>query len=204
MRVARPQHDRHRADLIDQAGQLFRAQGLAAVGVAEIGRAAGLTHGAIYSHFGGKDALAAAAVAEGLATSAAKWRVRAARHRAEGQDPVAGLVAAYLSIAHRDAPATGCAVPTLGSEAGRAGPAVAAALQGGTQTLIAALAEILAYPAAPGRSEQAAAQAMVATMTGGLILARILAADPDASRAALDAAAAATLSIARSLPCSPE
>eukprot|EP01035_Chromulina_nebulosa_P041471 gene41472-56107_t len=51
MRVTRQQHGRHHAALIEQAARLFRAQGLQAVGVAEIGRAAGLTHGAVYSHF---------------------------------------------------------------------------------------------------------------------------------------------------------
>jgi TetR/AcrR family transcriptional repressor of nem operon len=209
MRVTRQQHGLHHTALLEQAARLFRAQGLQAVGVAEIGRAAGLTHGAVYSHFTGKDDLAAAAFGANLTGAAAAWRARAARHRSEGREPLAALVAAYLSPSHRDTPEAGCMLASLGPEATRAGPHVAAALHDGTCALTGVLAELLAERAGgTPAAHQATATAMLATMTGGLILARTLATDPEASRAALQAAADAALSFAplpaaRTPPCSP-
>ena len=47
------------------AGKLFRQHGINGVGVADIGKAAGLTHGAVYARFPSKQALAAEALAEG-------------------------------------------------------------------------------------------------------------------------------------------
>jgi AcrR family transcriptional regulator len=57
MNVKRTQAERSkatRAALIDAARPLFAERGYAAVGAEEIVRAAGLTRGALYHHFGGK------------------------------------------------------------------------------------------------------------------------------------------------------
>ncbi len=75
---------------------------------------AGLTHGGFYRHFGSRDELVAEALDEALAQSRAT--VAAAREAGAGY---AEIVADYLSPAHRDAPAAGCAVAALASEAGR-------------------------------------------------------------------------------------
>ena len=48
------------------AGKLFRERGLEGVGVDALAEAAGLTHGAVYSHFKSKDELAAEALRQAL------------------------------------------------------------------------------------------------------------------------------------------
>jgi AcrR family transcriptional regulator len=48
------QRERSRATLVDEAARLFAARGYAAVGLAEVVRAAGVTKGALYHHFDGK------------------------------------------------------------------------------------------------------------------------------------------------------
>src|SRR5580704_9178148 len=73
MRVSREKAAENRQRIIDAAGVLFRAKGFAGIGVADIMRAADLTHGGFYGHFASKDDLAAQASRRALARSAAKW-----------------------------------------------------------------------------------------------------------------------------------
>jgi TetR/AcrR family transcriptional regulator, transcriptional repressor for nem operon len=103
-------HDR----IVRIAAGRVREAGADGLGVAELMQEAGLTHGGFYRHFGSRDDLVAEALDEALAQSRAT--VVAAREAGVGY---AEIVAEYLSPAHRDAPAAGCAVAALASEAGR-------------------------------------------------------------------------------------
>jgi TetR/AcrR family transcriptional repressor of nem operon len=189
MRVTRDLQAGHRAAMLEQAGRLFRAHGIGGVAVAEITRAAGLTHGAFYGHFASKTALVAEACRDSLAQAAARWRRRAARAATEGRDPVGELIDAYLTEAHRDAPETGCMLACLGAETVRE-PALRRALGEGTALLADAMAAALALgrPAIPPPRRDAVALAVLAAMNGGLQLARALADLPERSDAALQAA----------------
>ena len=51
-----------RRRIVDGASAALRARGVAGVGVADLMRQAGLTHGGFYSHFASKDALVAEAI----------------------------------------------------------------------------------------------------------------------------------------------
>ena len=62
MKVSKEQAAHNRAKLIETAARLIRERGIDGVGVAEIGKAAGLTHGALYAHFGSKAELLVAAL----------------------------------------------------------------------------------------------------------------------------------------------
>ena len=57
MRVSREKAAEHRDRIIDAAGALFRAKGFGGIGVADIMKAADLTHGGFYGHFASKDDL---------------------------------------------------------------------------------------------------------------------------------------------------
>jgi len=191
MKVSRTTAAAHRQALLEQAGRLFRRHGFDAVSIADVARAAGLTHGAFYGHFPSKAALAAAAARESLESGALHWRRRGERARAAGADPLVAIIGAYLSEAHRDRPEEGCALATLGPEVSRAEPPLSDALRGGVDLLLVVLEEEIARldPGGAAASRCGAALAMLAAMTGGVVLARALAADPAASRAALDSAA---------------
>ena len=79
MKVSREKAAENRERIIDAAGTLFRAKGFAGIGVADIMKAAELTHGGFYGHFASKDDLAAQASRRSLARAAAKWeRIAAA------------------------------------------------------------------------------------------------------------------------------
>src|SRR3954469_703229 len=56
-----------RAAVLDAAAELFDARGYAAVSIADLTAATGVSHGSIYHHFGAKDGVLAALVADALA-----------------------------------------------------------------------------------------------------------------------------------------
>src|SRR3989454_1676257 len=66
LKVTKEKAAENRAALVQAAGRLFRERGIDGVGVAEISKKAGLTHGALYAQFPSKEALAAEAFASGL------------------------------------------------------------------------------------------------------------------------------------------
>ena len=104
-------HDR----IVQVAAARFRENGVGGVGVADLMKDAGLTHGGFYRHFASRDELVAEAIEQALSEGA-----RAVAAVAKIQDrPLKALVDAYLSTAHRDALATSCAVTTLAADVAR-------------------------------------------------------------------------------------
>jgi TetR/AcrR family transcriptional repressor of nem operon len=180
----------HRAAILDQAGRLFRAHGIDGVALADITGAAGLTHGAFYGHFASKAALAAEACRQSLEQSALHWRKRVAKARRDGADPLAVIVDTYLTPSTRDSRERSCAIASLGHEASR-DDAVRAAMGDGVEALLLVLQEVIAErrPDAGPAVHAEAALGALAAMNGGLTLARLLAAHPKRSAAALKAAA---------------
>jgi TetR/AcrR family transcriptional regulator, transcriptional repressor for nem operon len=59
MRVSRERFSESRERILDAAATLFREKGFDGIGLADIIKGAGLTHGGFYGHFGSKDDLAA-------------------------------------------------------------------------------------------------------------------------------------------------
>lgn len=153
---------RSHARILEVAGQALRAQGLDAVGVADVMRAAGLTAGGFYKHFPTREAL----VEEAVGATFGQWREDAATADADYR----ALVTAYLSRAHRDAPATGCPFAALGADLARAAPGLreraAAAIDGMIELFASRL---------PGPTEAAHAQAVLTAcaLVGAVSLARI-------------------------------
>jgi len=168
MKVSREKAAENRERIIDAAGTLFRANGFAGIGVADIMKAAELTHGGFYGHFASKDDLAAQASRRSLARAAAKWeRIAAA---APEKKAYAALLANYLTSTHRDDPGRGCAFASLSADAARGGKAVRAAFAEGLRPFLDTLAESI-----PGRSKAARRRKAVATMAslvGAVTLAR--------------------------------
>jgi TetR/AcrR family transcriptional repressor of nem operon len=190
MKVDETAHEANSTALLSAAARLLRRDGAAGLHVAEVARAAGLTHGAVYARFRGKVALTEAACQAACADAVARWRRRVARAAGRGANPVAALIDAYLTEAHRDSAEDGCVVASAGAELARHSPEVRAALAAGTGALVDVLAEtIAAYRGLPADAARKAALAAFAAMSGGLLLARALAERPEASRAALAEAA---------------
>jgi TetR/AcrR family transcriptional regulator, transcriptional repressor for nem operon len=106
-------HDR----IVATAAARIRESGTEQPAVAEIMRAAGLSHGGFYKHFGSRDELIVEAVERALTDSES----RVLEVTADAEDPLDALADSYLSAAHRDNPATGCGVAALGADMPRVG-----------------------------------------------------------------------------------
>jgi TetR/AcrR family transcriptional repressor of nem operon len=167
MRVSREKAAEHRERIIEAAGALFRANGFGGIGVADIMKAADLTHGGFYGHFASKDDLVAQASRQAMARAAVNWRKIV--DDAPGR-PYAALLQHYLSPRHRDDPGKGCVFAALAADAARCDRSVRQAFGEGLESLI----EILTA-AVPGRAKavrRRKAVAAMAALVGALTLAR--------------------------------
>jgi len=168
MRVSNEQAEQNHRKIVTAASRLFRERGIGATGVDAITDDAGLTHGAVYSQFGSKEAIAAEAMREALAGSRRLWQRLLERNGRWKAFPA--IVARYLSRDHRDDTGTGCVVAALGSEIAKQPERVRDAF---TVELEEALDFIAGLMPRTGRSRNYEdAIVAFASMAGALILAR--------------------------------
>lgn len=177
MKVTRQQAAANRERILEAAAKLFRERGLDGIGVADLMKNAGLTHGGFYGHFASKEELMAQACARALGNSAEKWRGR----------PLSAIVESYLSTRHRDNPGAGCAIATLGGDVSRQGAPVRRAFTDGVRSLVEVLAGLVRGKTRAAKRRQALA--VYASMVGALVLARAVD-DPQMSEEILEAVAA--------------
>src|SRR5438128_10448727 len=116
MRVSRDQAEKNRQTVINVASQLFREHGFDGIGLKDLMKAAGLTQGAFYKQFASKDDLAAQASRRAFESA---YRLRSAVAAANPQDPLAAVIALFLSMEHRAARMDGCPLVALGADAAR-------------------------------------------------------------------------------------
>jgi len=179
MRVSRVEAAQNRERIIEVAARLFRERGFDGIGVADLMKSAGLTHGGFYGHFASKEDLMAQACARALEDSLDALHQVAAHG---GGNALSAVASAYLSPAHRDRPGEGCALAALGAEAARHGSPVRSAFTRGVRSALDMLTRL-----APGKSERAKRERALATyasMIGALVLARAVD-DPELSEQVL-------------------
>jgi len=156
-------HDR----IVDVASRTLRRSGYAGVGVADVMKQAGLTHGGFYAHFESRDALLAEAIERAGRDSAANISRRIAAARTRGHSTLRGLVEGYLSDEHLQSAETGCVVAATSSEMPRQTAALRALSSARVTNLIAMVRQAL-----PKSGSQEQATVIAATMVGALQLAR--------------------------------
>lgn len=172
-------HDR----IVDAASRAIRRSGYHGTGVADIMKAAGLTHGGFYAHFPSREAmLAEAADRAGCESVEQMSRIAAS---ALPEHALQSMIGAYLSKEHVESVETGCATAALASEMPRQAPEVRRAATRRIKEMIDLVSRQLPDWGKPGAHEHALAT--VATMVGALVLARAVD-DPRLSDALRDAA----------------
>src|SRR5579862_9591050 len=90
--------------IVKEASRLFRERGFENVTVGEVMKAAGLTHGAFYAHFGSKQELQEAAVAHGQKLSADRAAGYTATKKAGETTPTATSAPGIATIQAAAAP----------------------------------------------------------------------------------------------------
>lgn len=161
MRITKAIKQANHERIVETASRLFRERGFDGVGVAELMKRAGLTHGGFYNHFRSKEDLIAQASAQGFANMAQRYG---------GQGALA-TIERYVSRQHRDAPGHGCPAAALAGEAARQTGETRAVFAAGIEALVRDLQEDLgqthADPAVRARAIGILAQAV-----GALVLSR--------------------------------
>ena len=148
------EHKRETRDRIVQAAaDAFRERGIEGVGVADIMKRAGLTHGGFYAHFKSKDDL-----------------VKAAFEQMSRE--IADTIGAtdYLAEPHMLHPERGCPLPTVGTELVRSGAKMRRSVAGEIRSRLARIVERLGLR----RDRETDAAGAFACMVGGLLIARAL------------------------------
>jgi TetR/AcrR family transcriptional repressor of nem operon len=158
-------HDR----IVRKASVRLREKGAHGIGVADLMKEAGLTHGGFYAHFDSREALVIEAFNYAMDRSNERWRKLAEQTPPEKR--FAAIVDTYLTTVHRDDPGHGCAVPTLGPEIAREGVKARRAFAARMDEMIAMIAAQL--PDLPPKAARAQAIATLSTMAGALVLSRI-------------------------------
>ncbi|OHC79979.1 MAG: TetR family transcriptional regulator [Rhodoferax sp. RIFCSPLOWO2_12_FULL_60_11] len=167
MKVTREQATLNRDRVLDVAARLFRERGFDGIGVADLMKSAGLTHGGFYGQFGSKEALMAEACSRSFDSALETWTKIG--DRANG-NPLAAVVKGYLSKQHRDNPGAGCVIASLGAEATRHGTSLRRTVTDGTRAMLELFTSF-----ATGRTKAVKRERAVvayASMVGALILAR--------------------------------
>jgi TetR/AcrR family transcriptional regulator, transcriptional repressor for nem operon len=177
MKVSKSKASDNRDAILQAASAQIRSRGLDQTSIADVARASGLTHGALYSHFASKDALATEAMNCAFADCLRDFAGL----------PAPQFLKRYLSTEHRDHPEVGCPAAALVSEISRQPAQLQEAFRGGVDRFVALAGESLEAVGAEHGHDRAVL--LFAAMVGGLAL----------SRALRDADAASSVDILRAV-----
>lgn len=157
---------RHR--IVEAAGERFRKEGIANVGVASLMSEIGLTQGGFYNHFESKDDLVREALAVGL--EGMRERLRKASTKT-GDARLEDLVNGYLNPRHRDNVGGGCMLAALAVETSRSEGPVRTQMTDGIEEMVELVNSVLPESLKP-KQREANAMAVVSCLVGTMILAR--------------------------------
>ena len=165
MKVTREESAARREQIVEIASELFRLHGFDGVAIADIMKAAGVTHGGFYGHFESKEQLAAEACTR--ANTRNRWDryMDGPVHQRLGR-----IVGGYLSERHRDDPGHGCLLAAVATDVIRQPRSVRDAFTSALRSKVDLLIGLM-----PGQSATARRAKSLATLSGligTLILAR--------------------------------
>jgi TetR/AcrR family transcriptional repressor of nem operon len=171
MKVSKKQSAANRHALVDAASRLYRERGIEGVGLAEIARKAGFTHGGFYGRFDSKESLAAEACEASFGLVLDRLRDQLNRHDGD----LSAHLKNYFSPEHRDTPGTGCPMAALAVDAAREQGLLGDAMAQGIGAYLQELAMHRPDGTTPEpicAEDKARAIHTLAVMVGGMVLAR--------------------------------
>jgi TetR/AcrR family transcriptional regulator, transcriptional repressor for nem operon len=169
MRYSKKHKFQTHARIVKRAAVKLREKGAHGIGVADLMKEAGLTHGGFYAHFDSREALVIEAFSHAMDRSTEHWRKQS--EGVPSDKRLSTIVNSYLTPLHRDNPGQGCAVPTLAAEISRESAKTRRAFAGRMERMIEMLAK--QFHGMPPKAARKQATAALATMMGSLVMARI-------------------------------
>lgn len=169
MSIAPSKKELSHARIVDVASKAIRRAGYRGVGVADIMKEAGLTHGGFYAHFDSREALVIEAMAKAGQENIESLSEVIERRIAKGSTRYKALVDTYLHEAHLQRSEDGCVVAALSSEMTRQDDEVREEARRRVAAMIALVQSTL-----PDPTDENEAAVVTATMVGALQLARTL------------------------------
>ncbi|RON51581.1 TetR family transcriptional regulator [Pseudomonas frederiksbergensis] len=164
MKVTKDQAAANKESILKAASRLYREKGIGGIGIGELSRSVGLTHGGFYGQFpGGKEQLASEAVSRTFESNLMDWR---------NAKSIPQLIKSYLTQAHVDNWTEGCPIPALAADVARTGGTVSSSFTLGVEGLIETLMNLV-----EGESHEAKYQEsmrILSSITGAILIARAL------------------------------
>ncbi|WP_306146381.1 MULTISPECIES: TetR/AcrR family transcriptional regulator [unclassified Roseibium] len=183
-RVSNEEKQRNHNKIVDAAARLFRENGIEMTSVADVMKAAGLTHGGFYRHFGSKEGLISAALdraVDDVLKEGEEAPEGAARALARD-----AYIARYLSEDHLSGRGKGCPLAALGTELVRMNGAPQDAAKNAVDRTVRLLNLGEGKRGPKG-------QAVLALLLGSVVLARLTDGDDDKAKMLEAAKTAAAL-----------
>jgi TetR/AcrR family transcriptional repressor of nem operon len=181
MRYPPDQKTKAKEVLVQAGARALRSNGFNGIGVDGLAAAAGVTSGAFYSNFSGKEALLEEVIKTCLGEPFIDVENGSLANRREN---LKEWLAMYISSYHRQNPELGCVMPTLSADVARSKAPVREAYKRKMLELIARMSAVL-DGAEPDRER--GAWSIVAIMVGAIAISRAMPDGEDAERA-IDAA----------------
>ena len=185
MGYSRADKQRSHERIVRTAARVFRERGVDGIGLADLMKAAGLTHGGFYGHFTSREDLIAEAV-ECALREGGKNMASIVEGKSSPQVALGLLIDAYLSLAHRDQLATSCAVASMANEVSRGSARCRTSYTKQVRIYLELLVRLIASD--KRKSRRAKAIAALSTLVGAVSMARAVN-DENLSRELLKAAA---------------
>ncbi|MFG1924684.1 TetR/AcrR family transcriptional regulator [Cryptosporangium sp. NPDC048952] len=180
-RLTQEQKKLNHDKILDAAGRGFRTHGVNGIGIADLMKAAEMTHGGFYNHFGSKDDLALEVIRQGFVSSLAALADIREEHPHSARAALDHMFDQYLSVEHRDRPEDGCASAALVTDAGRHGVAAQSEYQHGLEGFFSAITEMVLENARQSDVDMNVDQAreraiaLFSQMVGALVISRAVA-----------------------------
>jgi TetR/AcrR family transcriptional repressor of nem operon len=168
VRYSKGHKDQTRDRILAVASTYFKRNGVNGIGIANLMREAGLTHGGFYSYFRSRDKLVNEAYAVAMDQTTSKWKkLSTSLPAAEGLE---AIIKAYLCEKHRDNAGGGCALPAFADEMGRGSRSTKKIFSSKLEEMISVIKNHFSHlPADEGRRQAIFA---ISAMMGAMTLAR--------------------------------
>lgn len=177
MGVSKQQAIENKRAIVAAAEKLFRERGVAAVGLAELTKAAGFTQGGFYNHFKSKDALVAAVMEKAMEDGAALLLGGLKAAKEKSGDPMKEHVKWYLSSNHLTDIEAGCPLTAFAGDVRRLGKEARQAYARGLVCNFDQLATVIDGENPQEKKKKAIA--LFSQMVGSLLLSRaVIETDP--------------------------